>query len=165
MFVVKLFQCTLAGRFGLNKEFRALEGAAAGSSEDQGSYCQTLVRCCEEVWRRMSSPYATVLGLPRDLQKKGDASFRRWKVGFRGPSYGIWNRLRFYQSEGPYATVLGLQCILQNQGDASFRRWKVHFFSVQAPSIIGKFFKPKLPKRRALPPIKPEWSADASFRH
>jgi hypothetical protein len=51
-----------------------------GSAEGQGSYCQTLVRCCEEVWRRMSSPAAFIFGLPRGLQRKGDASFNHWKV-------------------------------------------------------------------------------------
>ncbi|CAL8472236.1 g11778 [Coccomyxa elongata] len=70
----------VTGRFGLKKEFSALEGAVPGSTEGQGSYCQTLVRCCEEVWRRMSSPAATIFGLPRGLQRKGDASFNRWKV-------------------------------------------------------------------------------------
>jgi hypothetical protein len=71
---------SVPGRFGLNKEFSALEGAVPGSAESAGSYCQTLVRCCEEVWRRMSSPAATVFGLPRSLQAKGDASFKRWRV-------------------------------------------------------------------------------------
>ncbi|EIE21561.1 cytochrome P450 [Coccomyxa subellipsoidea C-169] len=67
------------GRTGFQIEMGALEGWLAGSGEDSGSYIAVMLRCTEEVVRRIETPVDHMLGALRSRMRQGNALFRTWK--------------------------------------------------------------------------------------
>ncbi|CAL8469474.1 g9015 [Coccomyxa elongata] len=69
----------IIGRTGFQKEMGALEGWLAGSGEGPGSYIPVMLRCTEEVVRRIENPMDHMLGVLSCRMRQGNALFKTWK--------------------------------------------------------------------------------------